>query len=100
MNLILALTSIRLLFLLNMNGSGGFISDGTIVGSIVYLIVVHVACVSAYVQKTGWLRLLCGILYLPVFLILFVMTAFDGGFIVLLIPAILFYTFTIIRTRK
>ena len=86
-------------FMLNMNG-GGFISDGLITTVILFVILAHVVSIAAYYFKITWLRVLCGILYLPVFLVPFVMFLFLPASILLYIPLFIFYYYFILRERK
>lgn len=93
------LTLLLLFFQLNMNG-GGFIDEETITLFVTGIILVHLLVIGAYVSKILWLRVVAGVLYLPVFLIPLVLTSFSSGFILVFIPPLLFFYFMIVKERK
>lgn len=86
-------------FQLNMNG-GGFIDEETITLFVMGIILIHLLCIGAFVSKILWLRIVSGILYLPVFLIPLALTSFSSGFILVFIPPLLFFYFMIVKERK
>ncbi|MES2679871.1 MAG: hypothetical protein V4635_08305 [Bacteroidota bacterium] len=79
---------------------GPLISDEAIATIVICIVLVHIFSIVAYVGKVLWLRVLCGVLYLPIFLIPLGLMFFEEGFALLFIPTVLFYIFTIVKTRK
>lgn len=67
---------------------------------VVAAIIIHAICITAYYRRSGSLRIIGGVLYLLVFLVLFWLTAFHLGFIILLLPALAFFYFIIVKERK
>lgn len=88
------------LFALNMNGGGSFIDERMVLLALFCIAFIHILCLIAYYRRIVWLRVVCVVLYLPVFAIPIVLSGFDSGFLLLLVPTIAFYVFTIVRTRK
>lgn len=86
-------------FQLNMNG-GGFIDEDTITLFVMSIILVHLLVIGAYISKILWLRVVAGVLYLPVFLIPLVLTSFNAGFALVFVPPLLFFYFMIVKERK
>lgn len=86
-------------FRLNMNG-GGFIDEDTITLFVTSFILVHLLVIGAYISKILWLRVVAGVLYLPVFLIPLVLTSFNSGFVLVFVPPLLFFYFMIVKERK
>ena len=86
-------------FQLNMNG-GGFIDEDTITLFVMSIILVHLLVIGAYISKILWLRVVAGVLYLPVFLIPLVLTSFNAGFALVFVPPLLFFYFMIVKERN
>ncbi len=87
------------LFLLNMNGAS-FIDDSTIAFVVIYFILIHLFCIVAYKQRSSLLRVVCGILYLPILLITLFLCSLSGVFMFFFVPALIFYIFTIVKARN
>ncbi len=66
-----------------------------------YIIGIHLISIFAYLRRILWLRVVCGILYIPVLVLPYLLSVFSpytGIFIFLLVMS--FYIFVIVRKRK
>lgn len=78
---------------------GAFVVMAAIVIVVVALII-HGICITAYRRRSKPLRIVGGILYVPILLLLFRLSGFNPGFILLLLPALAFFYFIIIKEKK
>ncbi|MCU0434668.1 MAG: hypothetical protein MUC87_14530 [Bacteroidia bacterium] len=79
---------------------GGLIDDDMILPFWIWVVLTHALGVTAFIFRKLWLRILAGVLYIPMLLIPLVPAIFFPPFALLVIPAILFLVFMIIRKRK
>ena len=79
---------------------GNLVDDKTITFIILGIILIHIASVAAYYGRIVWLKVVCGILYMPIFAIPLVLSIFNIGFALLFFPTIAFFAFIIATKRK
>jgi len=79
---------------------GPLFDERIITFGIVTIVVVHILCIFAYLSRTLWLRVLCGVLYLPLLLVPLLLSFFEPGFVILLLAMLAFYIFLILIKRK
>lgn len=79
---------------------GNLIDDKTIAIIVLAVILLHIVSVMAYYSRIVWLKVICGVLYMPVFAIPLILSIFNIGFALLLFPMVAFFAFIIATKRK
>lgn len=79
---------------------GPLIDEETVVLFVCIIVAIHLFSVIAYYQRITWLRVICGVLYLPIFLTPLILSLLHPAFTLLFIPTIGFYVLIIARKRK
>lgn len=79
---------------------GPLISDEALNALLIGIIMIHLGCIAAFVTRNTVLRVLFGVLYLPVLIVPLLLSVLSAFFLILFIPVSVFYYFTIIRKRK
>ena len=79
---------------------GPLFSDEQIAGFMIGLVVLHAGCLISYMAPSTVLRMICGTLYIPVLVVLLVVSMYFPPFFLLFGIAGFFYYMTIMRTPK
>lgn len=79
---------------------GSLVSDEMVAGFFIYLFFAHFLGILAFYFRVVWLRVLSGLIYLPVLAIPVLLFFLHASFGLLLIPTLAFFVFLIVRRRK
>jgi hypothetical protein len=79
---------------------GSFFSDKDIQFFWLMAIAIHVVAIIGYLLRTRWLKIICGVLYLPLFVVAFGAIFFQSPLGLIVIPMLWFYVYIIIKARN
>src|SRR4051812_13795823 len=89
------LFAVSLPFLTGCMKKNNTITDTGVAFIFVFIALIHIISIWAYLGRIQWLRLVCSVLYVPVFLFPLALTLFNPIFVVLFVPLAAFYVFVI-----